>query len=332
MAGLAAHGGAARAAAPRRARARGRSSFRNARDCALAAPGARLAAQRLVRTATWGELPTREALEAQVKALVGEGADGATPHAPVTLLDLRSAEEYGDDAGALPEMLPPQPVDADSVSAAADAHAPPAEAGTLHRVNISLLERERYERGLFNALPLREKLYVLWLKVFGGRNELRDWFIGTRRDPRLMHSASCEHSVGFALSTHADTPTPLAPQSARINEGGLPQLYELLLETGSADFAVALKTVVCNLEAGRSVVFFCKAGKDRTGLMAMLMLLVLGASEGEVIEDYARSDSDETVAGLGGVEKKAPGLVRGASTGACMPRLAHTWVSVADMC
>lgn len=33
---------------------------------------------------------------------------------------------------------------------------------------------------------------------------------------------------------------------------------------------------------------FCRAGKDRTGLVAALVLAVAGASEEQIVEDYAR--------------------------------------------
>lgn len=259
-------------AAPRRAAPRcaaGRAAgTRNARDVAGAAPRLALRRARLLRTATWGELgPDAQALRRVADELACGDARG------VTLLDLRSAEEYSKDAGALPLALPvARETPSSEQFAAVPAADGASEASSLHRVNVSLLERERYERGLFGQLPLRDKGKVLYMKVFGGRNELRDWFI------------------------------------ERINAGGLPQLYELLLATAGPEFGVALRTVTAHLEADRAVVFFCKAGKDRTGLIAALLLLCLGASEDEVVADYALSDSDETVAGLGGVEKEAPGL------------------------
>ena len=40
--------------------------------------------------------------------------------------------------------------------------------------------------------------------------------------------------------------------------------------------------------AHKPVLFFCKAGKDRTGLVAALLLSVCGASEEEIIQDYGK--------------------------------------------
>lgn len=42
------------------------------------------------------------------------------------------------------------------------------------------------------------------------------------------------------------------------------------------------------LEARQPCLFFCKLGKDRTGLMAALVLSVCGATEEEIVADYTR--------------------------------------------
>ena len=41
-------------------------------------------------------------------------------------------------------------------------------------------------------------------------------------------------------------------------------------------------------ERGESTLFFCKIGKDRTGLMAALVLAACGATNDEIISDYNR--------------------------------------------
>lgn len=42
------------------------------------------------------------------------------------------------------------------------------------------------------------------------------------------------------------------------------------------------------LEARQPCLFFCKLGKDRTGLMAALVLAACGASDEEIVADYTR--------------------------------------------
>lgn len=55
-------------------------------------------------------------------------------------------------------------------------------------------------------------------------------------------------------------------------------------------------------QARRPQLFFCKLGKDRTGLLAALVLSACGASEEEIVADYSRSDGVDAIA-LGGLEK-----------------------------
>ena len=42
------------------------------------------------------------------------------------------------------------------------------------------------------------------------------------------------------------------------------------------------------LEQHKPLVFYCKAGKDRTGLLAMLLLTCAGASDEQIVADYFR--------------------------------------------
>ena len=54
------------------------------------------------------------------------------------------------------------------------------------------------------------------------------------------------------------------------------------------EIATALRLVAAALRRKEPVLVFCKAGKDRTGIVSALLLLVAGASEKEVVADYAR--------------------------------------------
>lgn len=42
-------------------------------------------------------------------------------------------------------------------------------------------------------------------------------------------------------------------------------------------------------EAGEPLLFFCRVGKDRTGVLAALLLSCCGAKPEEIIADYHRS-------------------------------------------
>ncbi len=60
--------------------------------------------------------------------------------------------------------------------------------------------------------------------------------------------------------------------------------YMMMLDRGSNAYASALR-VVAGSEA--PVVFFCAAGKDRTGVFAAIVLGLLGVSDEDIVTDYA---------------------------------------------
>lgn len=66
---------------------------------------------------------------------------------------------------------------------------------------------------------------------------------------------------------------------------------------------VLLPCLLQSVEAGQPVVFFCKLGKDRTGLVAALILSIMGARDVSIVLDYAKSDGNSS-AGLGDLEDK----------------------------
>ena len=51
-----------------------------------------------------------------------------------------------------------------------------------------------------------------------------------------------------------------------------------------------MQTVHNAARARRPLVIFCKLGKDRTGLICALVLAVCGASDAEIVADYAKYD------------------------------------------
>ena len=71
-----------------------------------------------------------------------------------------------------------------------------------------------------------------------------------------------------------------------LEQEGLSLLYTITLATSQRNFRKALK--VCALSKG-PVVFHCQKGKDRTGLLAMLLQSYLGSTKDEIIETYAES-------------------------------------------
>ncbi|APU15142.1 MULTISPECIES: tyrosine-protein phosphatase [Actinoalloteichus] len=61
--------------------------------------------------------------------------------------------------------------------------------------------------------------------------------------------------------------------------------YAELLADGTAELRRALEVIA--FEAEGPVVFHCRTGKDRTGVLAALLLVLLGVAEEDVVADYA---------------------------------------------
>jgi len=59
--------------------------------------------------------------------------------------------------------------------------------------------------------------------------------------------------------------------------------YVAIAENGATALAAALRVIA---EGDHPVVFHCAAGKDRTGILASLVLATLGVSDKSIIEDY----------------------------------------------
>lgn len=62
--------------------------------------------------------------------------------------------------------------------------------------------------------------------------------------------------------------------------------YADLIETRTPSFVQALEVVA---SADGPVIFHCSAGKDRTGVLAAIVLALLGADDEDIIADYAKT-------------------------------------------
>ena len=126
------------------------------------------------------------------------------------------------------------------------------------RFFASLTNERRIARGVFKRFGKRMKVKVLVLGLLS---------IISRRANKAFRSTFFE----------------------RLNGGGLSLLYEIILDSAGPEIAAVMK-VLSNANNLPSLVY-CTAGKDRTGLVSMLVLSVLGASDTEILTDYHHSDS-----------------------------------------
>lgn len=73
----------------------------------------------------------------------------------------------------------------------------------------------------------------------------------------------------------------------QINDGGLQMLNELLFQYGAPGIKYVLE--ICADTNRHPVAFFCTAGKDRTGIIAAIILSLCGVSIDHIVEDYSLS-------------------------------------------
>lgn len=81
-----------------------------------------------------------------------------------------------------------------------------------------------------------------------------------------------------------------------LERGGLPLLYAIMMKTGARPLASALEACV-NASAssdGGPIIFHCQKGKDRTGVLAMLLQTCLkstsvGNNDADIVDAYALS-------------------------------------------
>eukprot|EP00594_Rhizosolenia_setigera_P014841 CAMPEP_0178961570 /NCGR_PEP_ID=MMETSP0789-20121207/13790_1 /TAXON_ID=3005 /ORGANISM="Rhizosolenia setigera, Strain CCMP 1694" /LENGTH=455 /DNA_ID=CAMNT_0020645439 /DNA_START=62 /DNA_END=1429 /DNA_ORIENTATION=+ len=74
---------------------------------------------------------------------------------------------------------------------------------------------------------------------------------------------------------------------SEINDGGLPMLNELLLRFGAPGIKYVLELFAT--EERHPIAFYCTAGKDRTGMLAAIVLSIMGVPEENIVEDYSLS-------------------------------------------
>lgn len=74
-----------------------------------------------------------------------------------------------------------------------------------------------------------------------------------------------------------------------INKGGLPLLNELVVDYSGKEIIEVMKIIASS--DNHPLAMYCTAGKDRTGLIAMLTLSVLGATDEDILNDYVLSDA-----------------------------------------
>jgi len=122
--------------------------------------------------------------------------------------------------------------------------------------------------------PLLRELGVLTAIDFRADDELERIGIGRLGELDINHV----HLPTVDKALHAVRPPDWEPPSTTA------EVYLTMLQSGSAAYAAALRALA---EPGTMpAVFFCMAGKDRTGVFSAIVLGLLGVSDSDIVADY----------------------------------------------
>ena len=95
--------------------------------------------------------------------------------------------------------------------------------------------------------------------------------------PRYRYSVLVEGRLGHEPFP-SDDPAELA------------KVYLTNIITGRAAVRGTLAVVAANLQAGLATLFHCAAGRDRTGVIAGVLLGLVGVTDGQIAKDYVQSN------------------------------------------
>ncbi|WP_455835263.1 tyrosine-protein phosphatase [Pseudarthrobacter siccitolerans] len=99
----------------------------------------------------------------------------------------------------------------------------------------------------------------------------------------LAGYAVAYHHLPLLASIRAGMPDGDAPVIEHVAMG---EMYATIVETAAPQLASALGIIAL---APGATAFHCAAGRDRTGVLAAVLLLALGATDDDIITDYART-------------------------------------------
>lgn len=103
----------------------------------------------------------------------------------------------------------------------------------------------------------------------------------TGRGPLADRAVSYHH-----LPLIADVAESMADDAPALGHETMGAMYVGMVEKAAAQLVTALNIIAYTPGAAA---FHCAAGRDRTGVLAAMLLLVLGAEDDEIVADYART-------------------------------------------
>lgn len=120
-------------------------------------------------------------------------------------------------------------------------------------------------------------------EVLGVRSvvDLRD----TEEVQRNGRAPFLQHPVRYFHVPILDGERRASQQAQERPDFDMARLYLRMLRKGAQDFVKAMRTIA--ERSHEPVVFHCAAGKDRTGLLAAILLGAMGVSDDDIVGDYA---------------------------------------------
>lgn len=105
----------------------------------------------------------------------------------------------------------------------------------------------------------------------------------TGRGPLASYPVAYHH-LPLMASIGAAVP---ADRSFVMDHVAMGEMYARMVETAAPQLVTALGIIAVSPGA---TAFHCAAGRDRTGVLAAVLLLALGADDDDIVTDYARTD------------------------------------------
>ena len=84
----------------------------------------------------------------------------------------------------------------------------------------------------------------------------------------------------------ADVGQSMKDDRPQFSHESMGEMYVGMVEVAASQLVTALNIIACTPGAAA---FHCAAGRDRTGVLAAMLLLVLGANDDDIVADYART-------------------------------------------
>lgn len=110
----------------------------------------------------------------------------------------------------------------------------------------------------------------------------------------LLNFLSLPEAAALAGAVASDPTSARALVTKRIDEGGLELLNKILVKAGKSGIRECIQVMASAFASPSSsdsnrVYVYCSAGKDRTGLVAAIILKLCGVDDNKVVNDYCKS-------------------------------------------